>query len=108
MVGRRKGGTRRLRVALVAAGMALVALGAALMLVAAACASKTSPSGGPTPGSTGGAAQPPTANLKPPTSIGQGEGQPSALFARKAAGGDGRGIDQPAAVHSAALAQAND
>src|SRR5207245_11616353 len=31
--------------------------------------------GGPTPGTTSTAAQPPTANLKPPASIGPGEGQ---------------------------------
>ena len=53
---------------------ALAVIGAALALVAAACSSKGA-TGGPTPGNTSTAAQPPTANLKPPTSIGPGEGQ---------------------------------
>jgi putative spermidine/putrescine transport system substrate-binding protein len=48
---------------------ALGALGAALMLIAACN------SGGETSGPIGGAGQPPTANMKPQTSIGQGEGE---------------------------------
>jgi putative spermidine/putrescine transport system substrate-binding protein len=52
----------------------MLALGAVLALVAVACGGTNKGTTGGTPGPSA-VAQPPTANMKPPTSIGQGEGQ---------------------------------
>jgi putative spermidine/putrescine transport system substrate-binding protein len=53
-----------------------LALAASLALVGAACGGGTTgASGGTGGGGGGGTAQPPTADMKPPTSIGAGEGQ---------------------------------
>ncbi|HEX9694466.1 MAG TPA: spermidine/putrescine ABC transporter substrate-binding protein, partial [Actinomycetota bacterium] len=53
----------------------VLAAGAALVLLTAACGGGGEDGGGGGGGGGGGAGQPPTANMAPPTSIGQGEGK---------------------------------